>query len=103
MATFMSSQEFSKVWHSYKPHHHSHAFSSPSVALLLFLYMATVIEVEQGISKRGDYRGQRTSVPLGPWVPDVAVDAFVAPNAVVVFCSDNALSIYKLMKWKDGL
>lgn len=31
-----------------------------------------------------DYRGQRTSVPLGPWVPDVAVDAFVAPNAVLV-------------------
>jgi len=31
-----------------------------------------------------DYRGQRTSVPLGPWVPDIAVDAFLAPNAVVV-------------------
>jgi hypothetical protein len=24
-------------------------------------------------------------------------------HALKIFCSDNALSIYKLMKWKDGL
>ncbi|KAL0792206.1 hypothetical protein Bca101_063583 [Brassica carinata] len=30
-----------------------------------------------------DYRGQRQIVPLGQWLPKVAVDAYVAPNAVL--------------------
>ncbi|CAN6854655.1 unnamed protein product [Brassica oleracea] len=29
-----------------------------------------------------DYRGQRQIIPLGQWLPKVAVDAYVAPNAV---------------------
>ncbi|XP_020110713.1 gamma carbonic anhydrase-like 2, mitochondrial [Ananas comosus] len=32
---------------------------------------------------RWDYRGQRQIIPLGQWVPKIAVDAFVAPNAVL--------------------
>nr|VDD28527.1 unnamed protein product [Brassica oleracea] len=30
-----------------------------------------------------DYRGQRQIIPLGQWLPKVAVDAYVAPNAVL--------------------
>lgn len=30
-----------------------------------------------------DYRGQRRIVPLGQWLPKIAVDAYVAPNAVL--------------------
>ncbi|KAF3323646.1 gamma carbonic anhydrase-like 2 [Carex littledalei] len=30
-----------------------------------------------------DYRGQRGVIPLGQWVPKVAVDAYVAPNVVL--------------------
>ncbi|KAK9187787.1 hypothetical protein WN944_019186 [Citrus x changshan-huyou] len=30
-----------------------------------------------------DYRGQRQIIPLGQWVPKVAVDAYVAPNVVL--------------------
>nr|CAB3449849.1 unnamed protein product [Digitaria exilis] len=33
---------------------------------------------------RWDYRGQRQLVPLGQWMPKVAVDAYVAPEAVTV-------------------
>lgn len=32
---------------------------------------------------RWDYRGQRQFVPLGQWLPKVAVDAYVAPEAVL--------------------
>ncbi|XP_073007958.1 gamma carbonic anhydrase-like 2, mitochondrial [Typha latifolia] len=32
---------------------------------------------------RWDYRGQRRIIPLGQWVPKIAVDAYVAPNAVL--------------------
>ncbi|KAF7084391.1 hypothetical protein CFC21_088032 [Triticum aestivum] len=32
---------------------------------------------------RWDYRGQRQLVPLGQWLPKVAVDAYVAPDAVL--------------------
>ncbi|KAL6899871.1 hypothetical protein ACP4OV_006529 [Aristida adscensionis] len=32
---------------------------------------------------RWDYRGQRLLVPLGQWMPKVAVDAYVAPEAVL--------------------
>ena len=32
---------------------------------------------------RWDYRGQRQLVPLGQWMPKVAVDAYVAPEAVL--------------------
>lgn len=38
-------------------------------------------EAEAGV--KWEYRGQRRQIPLGPWVPDIAVDAYVAPNAVV--------------------
>ena len=40
-----------------------------------------------------DYRGQRKIIPLGQWVPKVAVDAYVAPNVVLagqVTVSDGA-------------
>ncbi|GLT29137.1 hypothetical protein SLA2020_040230 [Shorea laevis] len=40
-----------------------------------------------------DYRGQRKIIPLGPWVPKVAVDAYIAPNVVLagqVTVSDGA-------------
>ncbi|CAH9054767.1 unnamed protein product, partial [Cuscuta epithymum] len=30
-----------------------------------------------------DYRGQRKLIPLGQWAPKIAVDAYVAPNAVL--------------------
>lgn len=30
-----------------------------------------------------DYRGQRRVIPLGQWVPKIAVDAYVAPNVVL--------------------
>ncbi|KAF9618151.1 hypothetical protein IFM89_000554 [Coptis chinensis] len=30
-----------------------------------------------------DYRGQRQIIPLGQWVPKIAVDAYVAPNVVL--------------------
>ncbi|KAJ6802633.1 putative gamma carbonic anhydrase-like 1, mitochondrial [Iris pallida] len=30
-----------------------------------------------------DYRGQRQVIPLGQWIPKIAVDAYVAPNAVL--------------------
>ncbi|XP_010917557.1 gamma carbonic anhydrase-like 2, mitochondrial [Elaeis guineensis] len=30
-----------------------------------------------------DYRGQRQVIPLGQWVPKIAVDAYVAPNVVL--------------------
>ncbi|KAF3795481.1 Gamma carbonic anhydrase-like 1 [Nymphaea thermarum] len=30
-----------------------------------------------------DYRGQRMVIPLGQWIPKVAVDAYVAPNVVL--------------------
>ncbi|KAH0922945.1 hypothetical protein HID58_022963 [Brassica napus] len=30
-----------------------------------------------------DYRGQRQIIPLGQWLPKVAVDAYVAPNVVL--------------------
>lgn len=30
-----------------------------------------------------DYRGQRKIIPLGQWEPKIAVDAYVAPNAVL--------------------
>lgn len=30
-----------------------------------------------------DYRGQRRIVPLGQWLPKIAVDAYVAPNVVL--------------------
>ncbi|RZR89877.1 hypothetical protein BHM03_00017689 [Ensete ventricosum] len=30
-----------------------------------------------------DYRGQRRIIPLGQWVPTIAVDAYVAPNVVL--------------------
>ncbi|KAG6686198.1 hypothetical protein I3842_11G005500 [Carya illinoinensis] len=30
-----------------------------------------------------DYRGQRKIIPLGQWIPKVAVDAYVAPNVVL--------------------
>lgn len=30
-----------------------------------------------------DYRGQRQLIPLGQWLPKVAVDAYVAPNVVL--------------------
>lgn len=30
-----------------------------------------------------DYRGQRQIVPLGQWLPKIAVDAYVAPNVVL--------------------
>ncbi|XP_068665433.1 gamma carbonic anhydrase-like 1, mitochondrial [Aristolochia californica] len=30
-----------------------------------------------------DYRGQRRIIPLGQWVPKIAVDAYVAPNVVL--------------------
>ncbi|PKA57827.1 Gamma carbonic anhydrase-like 1, mitochondrial [Apostasia shenzhenica] len=30
-----------------------------------------------------DYRGQRQIIPLGQWVPKVAVDAYVAPNVIL--------------------
>ncbi|KAK1318422.1 hypothetical protein QJS10_CPB04g00227 [Acorus calamus] len=30
-----------------------------------------------------DYRGQRQVIPLGQWVPKVAIDAYVAPNVVL--------------------
>ncbi|RWW90379.1 hypothetical protein BHE74_00000508 [Ensete ventricosum] len=30
-----------------------------------------------------DYRGQRQIIPLGQWVPTIAVDAYVAPNVVL--------------------
>ncbi|CAL9764459.1 unnamed protein product [Musa acuminata subsp. burmannicoides] len=30
-----------------------------------------------------DYRGQRRIIPLGQWVPNIAVDAYVAPNVVL--------------------
>lgn len=30
-----------------------------------------------------DYRGQRKIIPLGQWVPKIAVDAYVAPNVVL--------------------
>lgn len=30
-----------------------------------------------------DYRGQRGVIPLGQWVPKIAVDAYVAPNVVL--------------------
>lgn len=32
---------------------------------------------------RWDYRGQRRVIPLGQWVPKIAVDAYVAPNVVL--------------------
>ncbi|KAK2975567.1 hypothetical protein RJ640_014054 [Escallonia rubra] len=30
-----------------------------------------------------DYRGQRRVIPLGQWLPKIAVDAYVAPNVVL--------------------
>lgn len=30
-----------------------------------------------------DYRGQRKIIPLGQWVPKIAVDTYVAPNVVL--------------------
>ncbi|PIA51068.1 hypothetical protein AQUCO_01100119v1 [Aquilegia coerulea] len=30
-----------------------------------------------------DYRGQRRIIPLGQWIPKIAVDAYVAPNVVL--------------------
>lgn len=30
-----------------------------------------------------DYRGQRRIIPLGQWLPKIAVDAYVAPNVVL--------------------
>ncbi|KAI3898721.1 hypothetical protein MKW98_000834 [Papaver atlanticum] len=30
-----------------------------------------------------DYRGQRQVIPLGQWLPTIAVDAYVAPNVVL--------------------
>ncbi|KAJ0643146.1 putative trimeric LpxA-like superfamily protein [Helianthus debilis subsp. tardiflorus] len=30
-----------------------------------------------------DYRGQRMIIPLGQWLPKIAVDAYVAPNVVL--------------------
>ncbi|KAI3761435.1 hypothetical protein L1987_51851 [Smallanthus sonchifolius] len=30
-----------------------------------------------------DYRGQRQIIPLGQWLPKIAVDAYVAPNVVL--------------------
>ncbi|GAB2239415.1 hypothetical protein Droror1_Dr00025328 [Drosera rotundifolia] len=30
-----------------------------------------------------DYRGQRLIIPLGQWLPKIAVDAYVAPNVVL--------------------
>lgn len=30
-----------------------------------------------------DYRGQRKIIPLGQWLPKIAVDAYVAPNVVL--------------------
>ncbi|KAL3701321.1 hypothetical protein R1sor_019343 [Riccia sorocarpa] len=44
-----------------------------------------------------DYRGQRQVVPLGLKVPDIAVDAFVAPNVVLVgsvYVQDRASVFY---------
>ncbi|KAG6535445.1 gamma carbonic anhydrase-like 2, mitochondrial [Zingiber officinale] len=32
---------------------------------------------------RWDYRGQRRIIPLGQWLPKIAVDAYVAPNVVL--------------------
>lgn len=32
---------------------------------------------------RWDYRGQRKIIPLGQWLPKIAVDAYVAPNVVL--------------------
>uniref|UniRef100_A0A7N0UIW3 Uncharacterized protein n=1 Tax=Kalanchoe fedtschenkoi TaxID=63787 RepID=A0A7N0UIW3_KALFE len=39
--------------------------------------------VESPDRVKWDYRGQRRIIPLGQWLPKIAVDAYVAPNVVL--------------------
>lgn len=53
-----------------------------------FLHRALATEAAKAISPssdrvKWDYRGQRKIIPLGQWLPKIAVDAFVAPNVVL--------------------
>ncbi|GLJ44241.1 hypothetical protein SUGI_0924280 [Cryptomeria japonica] len=62
-------------------YHHHHQWRGEAA-----LANAQAAESGGGVVERRvkwDYRGQRKALPLGPLVPDIAVDAYVAPNAVV--------------------
>ncbi|KAH9298147.1 hypothetical protein KI387_029829, partial [Taxus chinensis] len=62
--------------HYLSPHGNNHLASQMAG-------MASVARAGEEQNIKWDYRGQRKRLPLGPWVPDIAVDAYVAPNAVV--------------------
>ncbi|KAL7252542.1 hypothetical protein ACSBR1_007160 [Camellia fascicularis] len=44
---------------------------------------ATVKTTESPDRVKWDYRGQRKIIPLGQWLPKIAVDAYVGPNVVL--------------------
>uniref|UniRef100_A0A2P2JJ64 Uncharacterized protein MANES_14G049700 n=1 Tax=Rhizophora mucronata TaxID=61149 RepID=A0A2P2JJ64_RHIMU len=61
---------------------------SPHRHLLLGRNLATETAAPKSITPssdrvKWDYRGQRQIIPLGQWLPKVAVDAYVAPNVVL--------------------
>ncbi|KAI3979823.1 hypothetical protein MKX01_013918 [Papaver californicum] len=43
----------------------------------------TTITRDNDEKLKWDYRGQRQVIPLGQWLPTIAVDAYVAPNVVL--------------------
>ncbi|XP_077210018.1 gamma carbonic anhydrase-like 2, mitochondrial [Tasmannia lanceolata] len=55
----------------------------PSPSLLLTRPLSTDLQSAPSDRVRWDFRGQRKIIPLGQWLPKIAVDAYVAPNAVL--------------------
>ena len=60
-------------------------FSTDAVAAATSATPATksITIVESADRVKWDYRGQRRIIPLGQWLPKIAVDAYVAPNVVL--------------------
>ena len=61
---------------------------APSSQSAAVLHRAFATEAAKAITPsldriKWDYRGQRRIIPLGQWLPKIAVDAFVAPNVVL--------------------
>ncbi|KAF7123921.1 hypothetical protein RHSIM_Rhsim12G0176300 [Rhododendron simsii] len=61
-------------------HHHHHLLRRTLAAEAA---AATPKITESPDRVKWDYRGQRKIIPLGQWLPKVAVDAYVAPNVVL--------------------
>lgn len=58
-------------------------FSAEAVAVAASPSSSAVAPPSSDDRVKWDYRGQRRIIPLGQWLPKIAVDAYVAPNVVL--------------------